>query len=88
MSVLVPSFAGYYTDFHECICKWLKAKDRGLLKIKCAYYASSNATVHLILDVGDLVFKLNLGTDNRITTIVKNCQEWSPVEQTFSSKWS
>ena len=39
---------------------------RGSLKIKfrrhkrpCAYYANSNATFHLILDVGDLVFKLN-----------------------------
>ena len=52
---------------------------RGSLKIKfgrhkkpCAYYASSNATFHLILDVGDLVFKLNIGPDNRITKIVSS----------------
>ena len=63
---------------------------RGSLKIKfrrqkrpCAYYANSNATFHPILDVGDLVFKLNPGPDNRITTIVssnrmvKNGHLWS-----------
>ena len=63
---------------------------RGSLKIKfrrhkrpCAYYANSNATFHLILDVGDLVFKLNPGPNNRITTIVssnrmvKNGHPWS-----------
>ena len=50
---------------------------RGSLKIKlrrhkrpCAYYANSNATFDPILDVGDLVFKLNPGPDGRITTIV------------------
>ena len=52
-------------------------------KRPCAYYANSNATFHLILDVGDLVFKLNPGPDNRITTIVssnrmvKNGHLWS-----------
>ena len=52
---------------------------RGSLKIKfrrhkrpCAYYANSNATFHLILDVDNLVFKLNPGPDNRITTIVSS----------------
>ena len=63
---------------------------RGSLKIKfrpqkrpCAYYANSNATFHLILDVGDLVFQLNPGPNNRTTTIVssnrmvKNGHLWS-----------
>ena len=52
---------------------------RGSLKIKfrrhkrpCAYYANSNATFHLILDVGDLVFKLSPGPNNTITTIVSS----------------
>ena len=41
-------------------------------KCPCAYYANSGATFHLILDVGDLVFKLNPGPDNKITTIVSS----------------
>ena len=52
-------------------------------KRPCAYYANSNATFHLMLDVGDLVFKLNPGPHKRITTIVssnrmvKNGHLWS-----------
>ena len=59
---------------------------RGSLKIMfrrhkrpCAYYANSNATFHLMLDVGDLVFKLNPGPDKRITTIFLRI-EWSIMD--------
>ena len=33
-------------------------------KRPCTYYSNSVATFHLVLNVGDLVFKLNPGPDN------------------------
>ena len=40
----------------------------------CAYYANSVATFHIVLDVGDLVFKLNPGSTGNahITSIVSS----------------
>ena len=54
----------------------------GSLKIKikikrrkrpCPYYANTVATLHVVLDVSDLVFKLNPGPENnRIATIISS----------------
>ena len=54
----------------------------GSLKIKikikrhkrpCPYYANTVATLHVVLDVSDLVFKLNPGPgNNRIATIISS----------------
>ena len=68
--------------YADCdLLHWLPSNTRrGSLKIKLrrhkrprAYYANSNATFHLILDVGDLVFKLNDCSFNW------NGQEWTPA---------
>lgn len=50
----------------------------GPLKIRrhkrpCSYYANTVATFHVVLDISDLVFKLNPGQDNnRITTTISS----------------
>lgn len=45
-------------------------------KCPCSYYANSVATFHCVLDVGDLVFKLNPGPDNgKIPSIVSVSHE-------------
>lgn len=45
-------------------------------KSPCTYYSNSVATLHLVLNVGDLVFKLNPGPDNNyIASIVSQLNE-------------
>ena len=50
------------------------------LKVKrhkrpCTYYSNSVATLHLVLNVGDVVFKLNPGPDNCIASIFSQRNE-------------